>query len=264
MFDPSLLAHVEDAGLNASAPTQQRWVDGWLVRFSPGKAKRARCINAVAPGRLGVEEKIALCEPLYAQGSLPLYVRVTPFSHPRDLDIRLGRMGMDREDDTRVMVCSAPGTLPAARFAPGHRIERLGHRRFAELVGRLRGSPQAHVRAHAQRLATSPVPYAGFALVDSHGAMVSCGQFALEGCMVGLYDVYTDEAHRARGYARALCRYLLEVASARGATVSYLQVEAANAPARRVYQQLGFRDAYAYHYRRPGHAEGAAGGPGTP
>jgi len=262
MFQTSLLARVEDAGLNASAPAQQRWFDGWLVRFSPGKAKRARCINAVAPGRLGVEEKIALCEPLYAQGSLPLYVRVTPFSHPRDLDIRLGRMGMDREDDTRVMVCSAPGTLPAARFAPGHRIERLGHRRFAELVGRLRGSPQAHVRAHAQRLATSPVPYAGFALIDSHGAAVSCGQFALEGCLVGLYDVYTDEAHRNRGYARALCHYLLEVASGRGANISYLQVEADNVPARRVYQLLGFRDAYAYHYRTPRHAKGAARRPG--
>jgi len=45
-----LLSRVEDAGLNASAPPQQRWIDGWLVRFSPGKAKRARCVNAVAPG----------------------------------------------------------------------------------------------------------------------------------------------------------------------------------------------------------------------
>ncbi len=31
----------------------------------------------------------------------------------------------------------------------------------------------------------------------------------------------------------------------------YLQVEASNAPARRVYERLGFADAYAYHYRSP-------------
>jgi len=38
-----------------SAPPEQRWLDGWLLRFSPGKAKRARCINAVAEGRrLGI------------------------------------------------------------------------------------------------------------------------------------------------------------------------------------------------------------------
>ena len=44
----TLLSWVEDAGINASAPPQQRWEDGWLLRFSPGKAKRARCIQAVA------------------------------------------------------------------------------------------------------------------------------------------------------------------------------------------------------------------------
>jgi hypothetical protein len=44
------LSRIEDAGLNASAPPQQRWLDGWLLRFSPGKANRARCINALAAG----------------------------------------------------------------------------------------------------------------------------------------------------------------------------------------------------------------------
>ena len=43
-FPAALLSRIEDAGLNASAPPQQRWIDGWLVRYCPGKAKRARCI----------------------------------------------------------------------------------------------------------------------------------------------------------------------------------------------------------------------------
>ena len=257
-FDPSLLSRIEDAGLNASAPTQQRWVDGWLVRFSQGKAKRARCINAVALGRLGIEEKLALCAPLYAELSLPLYVRLTPFSRPADLDTRLAALGMAREDDTRVMVCVAPTELPAFPLTRAHRIERLGHQAFAELVGRLRGSPAPQAQAHADRLASSPVPYSAYALVDSRGTALACGQFAMEGCLAGLYDVYTDEAYRGRGHARTLCRYLLEVASARGATVAYLQVEATNAPARRVYRRLGFGDAYAYHYRTPRPAASAA------
>ena len=50
-MDEALLRDVEDAGLNASAPPQQLWRDGWLIRRSPGKAKRARCVNALAPGR---------------------------------------------------------------------------------------------------------------------------------------------------------------------------------------------------------------------
>jgi hypothetical protein len=61
------LARLEDAGLNASAPSQQRLLDGWLLRFSPGKAKRARCVNAVCRGRLALESKLDLCEQAYRQ-----------------------------------------------------------------------------------------------------------------------------------------------------------------------------------------------------
>ena len=86
MSTQALLSRVEDAGLNASAPPQQRWLDGWLVRFSPGKAKRARCVNAVAPGRLSLEEKLSLVEPVFRDAGLPLVVRITPFSHPEGLD----------------------------------------------------------------------------------------------------------------------------------------------------------------------------------
>ena len=43
---------IEDAGLNASAPPQQRVLDGWLLRFSRAKAKRARCINAICASRM--------------------------------------------------------------------------------------------------------------------------------------------------------------------------------------------------------------------
>ena len=54
-FPAELLSRIEDAGINASAPREQLWVDGWLVRFSPGKAKRARCVQAVAAGRLPLD-----------------------------------------------------------------------------------------------------------------------------------------------------------------------------------------------------------------
>lgn len=48
----SLHRRIEDADLNASAPPQQRVLDGWLLRFSRAKAKRARCINAICASRM--------------------------------------------------------------------------------------------------------------------------------------------------------------------------------------------------------------------
>ena len=113
--DATLLARIEDAGINASAPPEQLWIDGWLVRFSPGKAKRARCIQAVAPGRLPVAAKLARCLPVYAVAGLRPFVRITPFSEPPGLDGSLERLGWERIDDTRVMVSAAwpaPEPLP--------------------------------------------------------------------------------------------------------------------------------------------------------
>jgi len=56
---------------------------------------------------------------------------------------------------------------------------------------------------------------------------------------------------RGRGHAERICRHLLAAAVARGATVGYLQVDAANEPARRIYRRIGFADGYSYHYRTP-------------
>jgi ribosomal protein S18 acetylase RimI-like enzyme len=95
------------------------------------------------------------------------------------------------------------------------------------------------------------VRHRALALVDPDGRTIAGGQVVVEGDLAGLYDIFSIESMRGRGLARALCRQLLRLAVAEGARDAYLQVEASNAPARRVYERLGFVDAYAYHYRSP-------------
>ena len=248
-MDEALLTRVEDAGLNASAAPEQRWMDGWLVRYSTGKARRARCINAVAAGRLPLADKLQRCEALYREAGLPLVFRITPFSQPPGLDAELGALGLAALDDTRVMVNLALPAGPAPALPPNTRWIPLPAPAFAEAVGRLRGSSESQRLAHARRLAASPVPCQGFA-IERDDEILACGQFALEAELAGLYDVFTRDRERGKGWARLLCQRLLSLAANQGARVGYLQVEADNAPARRVYARLGFVDGYAYHYRQ--------------
>lgn len=246
MNDDPLLWRVEDAGLNASAPPEQRWLDGWLLRFNPGKAKRARCVNALAEGRLPLDERLALAEAAFAEHGLPLHLRITPFTRPADLDATLAARGWRRFDDTRVMVRrDLPPPDPA-----GHALDPqpVPAEAFAQVIGALRGSPPAQRDAHAHRLRLSPVRYQGFVVRDGD-AVVACGQFAREADLVGLYDVFTAPPFRGRGLGRRLCAWMLDRAVAQGARHAYLQVDADNAAARAVYARLGFSDAYAYHYR---------------
>jgi len=246
----NLLSRVEDAGLNASAPPQQRWLDGWLIRFSPGKAKRARCVNAVAQGRLSIEKKFALCQRVFEDVKLPLIFRITPMSEPPKLDSWLEEHGLRVFEDTRVMVNGSLTALTPEALPAGIGMHRVGHAAFAQIVGHLRGSPLSQQQAHAQRLELAPVPFEAWVLRRSgESSVLACGQTAVEADIVGLYDIFTANAARNNGWARILCSQLLERARQQGARVGYLQVDASNLAARSVYRRLGFNDAYAYHYR---------------
>ncbi len=250
-MDEALLSRIEDASLNASAPPQQRWLDGWLVRFSPGKAKRARCVNAVAVGRLPLNEKLQLAEAVFRDAGLPMVVRITRFTQPVGLDGQLAALGLTVLDDTRVMVCPSLAAARPPPLPPGTSWAALEVAEYAEAVGALRNSPPAQRAAHGQRLALSPVPYHGFAILhDSDRHVMACGQFAMEAELVGLYDVFTSESARGQGLATLMCQRLLSLAAMKGGRVGYLQVEADNHTARRIYERLGFTEAYRYHYRQ--------------
>ena len=126
------MSRVEDAGLNASAPPQQRWLDGWIVRYLPGKARRARCINAVAAGRLALDDKLAMAAEVYRVAELPMIFRLTRFTQPETLDTELADRGYTLVDSTRVMVLSALPSGPARSLPAGCHLSTLNGPDFAE------------------------------------------------------------------------------------------------------------------------------------
>jgi ribosomal protein S18 acetylase RimI-like enzyme len=185
-------------------------------------------------------------------------VRITPFSQPPGLDRHLADLGMVRIDDTRVMVLAALDALTAegADALDAGAIEAADPETFADWVGRARGSSASERSAHAERIGKPAVPHHAVLAKDERGDVVAAGLAVVEGDVAGLYDVFTAETARGRGHAERVCRHLLAGAATQGATVGYLQVDAANEVARRIYFRLGFADGYSYHYRTP--AAGAA------
>ena len=240
----ALALRAEHAGLDASAPPQQADIDGWLIRLSPGKAKRSRCINALRSGTLPLDELLARCQRAYDAAGLPLAVRVTPWSQPTDLDAQLAAKGWGVFDAADVMVLGELAPEPASLA-----LQALDASTYAATVGALRGSSQIAIAAHAERIANAPVAYQGFTLNDSEGQLLACGQMVVDGDIVGLYDIFS--AAPRRGHGERLCRALLALAHAQGARQAYLQVASDNEVAQRLYTRMGFVFAYRYHYRSP-------------
>ncbi|MFX1680420.1 GNAT family N-acetyltransferase [Mitsuaria sp. CC2] len=255
----ALARRAELAGLNAASAPREAQVDGWLLRLSPGKAKRSRCVNALAGGTLPLDDILRRCRGSFEQAGLPLILRLTPFSQPIDLDDQLASRGWTSFDPADVMVLPS---LEAFDDADG--IEPLSPSAYARLIGELRGSSTEEIEGHARRLEQASVPHQAFQMTQG-GMLLACGQVAIDtdpngaslgaladapaGGMAGLFDIFTPEDQRGRGHGFKLCAALLAEARRQGARSAYLQVGADNAAAQRLYARLGFLQAYRYHYR---------------
>src|SRR5437867_4329029 len=105
-FDGLDLRRVEEVGLNALQTQRQLFYDGWLLRISPGKARRARSVNAHFGSSLPIGDKIRYCERVYEERHLPILFRITPFVHPSNLPDELAARGYQAFDTTLVQVLS--------------------------------------------------------------------------------------------------------------------------------------------------------------
>jgi GNAT superfamily N-acetyltransferase len=244
------LRRIEEAGLNALQTQRQLFYDGWLLRLSAGKAKRARSVNAHFGSTLPLARKIDHCERVYAQQGLAPLFRITPFDHPADLEAALAARGYLAFDETLVQAARLERAPDVPDPPVGVEIAALGVDAFVEVVGELRGSTPTQRAAHRERLLHSPLEKRGVT-VSVSGRVVCAAQVAIEGELVGVFDVNTAEDARSKGYATLACASLLSWAWQHGANVAYLQVNTDNAPAIAIYRKFGFATMYTYRYRGP-------------
>ena len=234
---------LEELSLNSSAPPAQLLYDGWLLRLQPGKAKRARSVNAVYPSTLPVDEKVGYCERLYAAASLPAIFRITPFTQPATLDAELERRGYGTFDFTAVECATIdPGRIGGGAGEP------MPFEPWVQAVAELRGSSPEQRDGHRARVQACPLEKRAVGITEN-GQVVATGLSIVEDGTVGLFDIVTHPEHRRRGLGRRITAGLLAHAFESGIRDAYLQVDRDNLPARKLYAQLGFAERYLYWYR---------------
>ena len=243
----ALGARIEDASLAVAQPAQQSFFDGWLLRYSPGKAKRARSINSIGAGVLPFAAKLEHCVDFYGQHRLPCLFRITPFSQPHTLDAELAAADFGAHQDTRVMAVSLSSIDPS--MAPSA-VQSVTVEQFTTAFCALHGLDSNKAAAERERYERR-AGRGAFVVQFDGDTPLACGSLAVEGKLAGIFGMVTAAAYRGRGAATAIVAKLLNDARAVGAETAYLQVEADNAPARRAYSKFGFRDCYAYWYRAP-------------
>jgi GNAT superfamily N-acetyltransferase len=251
MDTPKLHAQVEETCMNAWPARKEIFYDGWLIRLANGQTRRTNSVNVIGRGVGALGEKIAYCEDIYRAHGQPSFFRVLSMG-PRDLDRALADRGYAKEDETCTLFMNfrnhrrpEPETSIALdvheKRPPLRWLE--AHRRLS------RRSPDDAHALHAV-LDNLAIPAIFGEARDEEGEITSVAFGAVHERMMCLQWVVTEPDQRRRGYSRATLSALLRRGQEMGATGACLQVVAANLPAIRLYESLGFTcELYRYHYR---------------
>ena len=243
----SILAHIERAALRAYPALEEEDLDGWLLRFAEGYARRTNSVQPVSHTS-NVLAKLAAAEAWYADRDLPITFRMTRASQPPDLDRLLESRGYLRQDPTSVQTLELTGH----NFARDRRIELTDIPNddwFETIMGSSRY--MAGRRPILERTLLMIEPPAAFAVLRENDRPIATGLAVADGDLVGLYSSSTRPDERRRGLGRIVSETLLDWGIQLGASLAYLQVMHINDPATELYRRMGFEPLYDYWYRSP-------------
>ncbi|MEN9397552.1 MAG: hypothetical protein RLZ81_2082 [Pseudomonadota bacterium] len=237
---------IERATLDAVAPPAVEQLDDWLLPFDTSTIGRA--ISAVPlrhhEGDATVVRAIAT---RYAARGMAAAFRVADVPGLAVVRAELARLGWRAQQATLVQVVSVARMLEVC------------------------AGPAAEVRDTADAAWAAPFLTAGFDLVDGANRIqalrrarnavyatlcegdqtLACGTVAFGFGWASIHGMRTLATHRGQGLAARVLAGLADAARGRGLQRVFLQVEADNTAALRLYHRAGFSTAWRYHYWRP-------------
>ena len=223
---------------------ESTFLDGWQLRFGDGGSRRANSCAPFPPAPSAAEFENRLCavETFYQRHDLPPRFLISPAATPSNLDDDLAQRSYAMEAPVSILV------------TPSEAVARLSTHDDIITVDEKAPDDWWPFYLNAfDRDATEILAGAhdtvGFASVRGMNGIETIGIGVIGGGWLGIFGMFTLEPQRGCGRARQLMRALAAWALARGAFGIYLQVEDHNDDARRLYERLGFKRVYGYHYR---------------
>ena len=244
---------IEDLSLNAWPSHQMQLYDGWILRFSYQYTHRTNCVEQFGSSLLPPEDKIPYCEEIYRRWKSPCIFKITPLSTP-DLDPMLEERGYEKQNVTYVMVKDLhPAETPVKRFTTIREGDMTVRDRipdeWIDALFAIKGnSTVTHLKIVPSMYAAIPKDVRCVYIREDE-TIRATGLGILDRDYIGVYAINVDAGLRRQGLARRICETLLTEGEKAGARRAYLQVVADNAPAIRLYEDLGFTKAYTYWFR---------------
>jgi GNAT superfamily N-acetyltransferase len=223
--------------------------DGWWLRHAPRCAWWVGTVlphRAAGPGEL--VRRVVRAERFYAAHNAVARFQISPGACPQGLDALLAARGYRPESP--VSLQAAPTAQVVDRLpvgAPRVAVEDRPTRAWFDVWYAVHGHGGDR-RSGWDTLERVQRP-GGYARAMIGDDVVAVGRVVPDTGWAGVFGMATLPEARGKGAARGVLAALAHWAGAHQTEHLYLQVERGNLPALRLYEQAGFTEICAYHYR---------------
>ncbi len=240
------MKRLEELAMNALPSLQTILYDGWILRFADGYTSRANSINPIYHSSEAIAAKIEKCAALYQARNLQPIYKISPDISPENLDQLLAARNYQKFHPTSLQNLNlnhlkAPVLQSIVTHYDFNEVWFTHYARFNQIN-------EAN-QAIARKMLHNLIPQRFFTSLLLENEIIACGMGVLEAGYLGLFNITVAQEHRHHGYGRELMLNMLQLGQAHGAKNAYLQVMLENHAALKLYQKLGFTEAYQYHYR---------------
>lgn len=237
---------LEELQMNALPALQTYLYDGWIIRFADGYTNRANSVNPIYTPNDEIDRKISHCEKLITGKNLNPTYKITPFVQPENLDNLLADRGYNAIHFTSVQTLEINNICQSTvgRVVTEHEFNEVWFDYYCQF-----GEMSARNQGVSRQILKSIVPQKFYTYMLLDDKVVALGMAVVEKGYIGLFDISVAENYRNMGLGMQLILNMLNTGKTLGVKNAYLQVMLNNAPALHLYNKLGFREVYKYHYR---------------
>ena len=240
-----MIRKIEELSMNAFPSLETLFYDGWVIRMSEGKSKRVNSVYSLYPSNISLETKVNFCEGVYEKNRLRRVFKLTEQETCKDLNQYLRSRGYGEAGRTHIQTLD----LNPFSFDSRYNFEYLcdfSKDWYGELCdAENRSAIDRLVVAEAWKRVDPPQCYISLCL---DGQRIAFGRGVMEDGYIGIFGIYVMKEYRGNGYGEIITKELLSYGKKKNCHTAYLQVEDDNKKAMKLYEKIGFAEAYQYWY----------------
>lgn len=235
---------IERAAFTSCPVQDQSTVSGIVLRSNGGYTKRANSANILSDIKEDPSQLVRTCESYFSTRGLPSIFRVVSGFEYGIIDLHLSNEGYEMIETTNVM-CQSLSPAKSGALS----IEEMPLSAWVDNFYAISADSREHQQAHLSMLRNISSSCFAAAMSNQQGSIVAMGLGVVENGYFGIFNIVTAAEFKQQGYAFTLISDLLTWAKSVAAHTAYVQVRQANIPGVKLYQKLGYEEAYYYWYR---------------